>query len=362
MTILSASYDTQPGPRSSRPHSVLRVYFHLADHPDPQGLFEKLLGLVEDITPIHQPHPADYSADLDITGALRLFDRSPYEIAALLQLRSIALYGVRATVGGGRSPMIATMAAAATRHGNITVIGPDDDAVAAFLRPQPLATLPGIGPATAKTLTRYGITTIGQLADTPTGPLTRLLGAHAARELTARAHGTDERPVQREALIRSTSASHRFEHDELDPDVHRRALLALSAELGARLRTTGEVCRGITLTVRYADRSHTTRSRTLPEPTQHTPALSTLAYTLYAALGLQRARVRQLSLRADHLETAEGAHHQLLLDDGDDDKARRIEAVADAARSRFGAHVITAAALARALPRAERGGHPKEPT
>ncbi|WP_405784460.1 hypothetical protein OG512_38955 [Streptomyces sp. NBC_01378] len=103
MTILSASYDTQPGPRSSRSHSVLRVYFHLADHPDPQGLFEKLLGLVEDITPIHQPHPADYSADLDITGALRLFDRSPYEIAALLQLRAIALYGVRATVGGGRS-------------------------------------------------------------------------------------------------------------------------------------------------------------------------------------------------------------------------------------------------------------------
>ncbi|MET7520703.1 hypothetical protein ABZS88_46900 [Streptomyces sp. NPDC005480] len=200
-----------------RPRQVLRVHFHLDQLKDPDLLFEQLLLLVEDITPVHQPYPQDHSVDLDITGALRLFDRSPHELAQLLQLRAIAWYGVRATVGGGPSPLIAAMAAAATRLGHITVIADDDASVAAFLRPRPLAALPGIGPTTAKTLNRYGITTIGQLADTPAGPLIRLLGAHAARELHARAHGLDDRPVRRTALVRSTSTSHNFEVDELDP-------------------------------------------------------------------------------------------------------------------------------------------------
>ncbi|MFC9672676.1 hypothetical protein [Streptomyces sp. NPDC056949] len=86
------------------------------------------------------------------SGALRLFDRSPHELAQLLQLRAIALFDVRATVGGGPSPLIAAMATAP--FGHITVIGDDDTSVAAFLRPRPLAALPGIGPATAKTLNR----------------------------------------------------------------------------------------------------------------------------------------------------------------------------------------------------------------
>ncbi|MGW6357816.1 DNA polymerase Y family protein [Streptomyces sp. NPDC055092] len=242
------------------------------------------------------------------------------------------------------------MAAAVTPPGRITVIAPGDDAVGVFLRPRPVAALPGIGPATARTLSRYGITTIGQLADTSEGVLARILGKQAGRELAARARGNDDRPVQRTALIRSTSASHNFDRDELDPDAHRRALLALADELGARLRTSHEVCRGLTLTVRYADR--TTRSRALPEPSAHPPAL---AYSLYTSLGLERARVRQLTMRADQLGPDETAHHQLRLDDGDD-KARRIEAVTDAARSRFGPHVITAATLAT------RGGHPRKPS
>ncbi|MGW6360297.1 DNA polymerase Y family protein [Streptomyces sp. NPDC055092] len=341
-----------------RGHSVLRVHFQLSAHEAPEAMFEELLGLVEDITPVYQPYPHDHSVDMDVTGALGHFGRSPHELGQILQLRALALYGVHVVVGGGRSScsLIAAMAAAATPPGRITVIAPDDDAVGAFLRPRPVAALPGIGPATARTLSRYGITTIGQLADTYEGVLARILGKQAGRELAARARGNDDRPVQRTALIRSTSASHTFDRDELDPDAHRRALLALADELGARLRTSHEVCRGLTLTVRYADRTSTARSRALPESSAHSPALTALAYSLYTSLGLERARVRHLAMRADRLGPDETAHHQLLLDDGVDDKARRIEAVADAARSRFGPHVITAATLARP----KRGGHLRE--
>ncbi|MFG2662199.1 hypothetical protein [Streptomyces sp. NPDC048425] len=72
-------------------------------------------------------------------------------------------------------------------------------------------------------------------------------------------------------------------------------------ELGARLRTSGEVCRWISLTVRYAGRTSSTRGRAVSEPTAHSPSLTTFSYSLSAALGLERARVRHISLRADQL-------------------------------------------------------------
>ncbi|KOX27729.1 hypothetical protein ADL06_14080, partial [Streptomyces sp. NRRL F-6491] len=74
---------------------------------------------------------------------------------------------------------------------------------------------------------------------------------------------------------------------------------------------SGRAARALTLTVRYADRSTTTRTRRLPEPTAHGPALTDAAYALHAALGLQRARVRSVALRVEDLCRAELATRQL---------------------------------------------------
>lgn len=128
---------------------------------------------------------------------------------------------------------------------------------------------------------------------------------------------------------------------------HRRALLSLTEELGSSLRASSRVARSLTLTVRYADRSTTTRTRGLPEPTGHGTALAEAAYRLYEGLGLQRARVRGLALRAEGLTDAGLATLQLSLDPGDE-KARRIEAVADRARARFGPRALMPAALSGA--------------
>ncbi|WP_442538556.1 DinB/UmuC family translesion DNA polymerase, partial [Streptomyces pseudogriseolus] len=94
-----------------------------------------------------------------------------------------------------------------------------------------------------------------------------------------------------------------------------------------------------------ADRSATTRTRTLPEPTAHSPALTRAAYGLYEALGLQRARVRAVALRAEGLDSAEQASHQLTFDPVDE-KVRRIEEVADRVRAKFGPHAVMPGTLA----------------
>ncbi|MFE7842884.1 hypothetical protein ACFU53_44530 [Streptomyces sp. NPDC057474] len=143
-------------------------------------------------------------------------------------------------------------------------------------------------------------------------------------------------------------------------------MLALADDLGTRLRDSGQIASGLTCTVRYADHSSTRRSRTLPEATQHTVLLARAAYTLYESLGLQRARVRGIALRADALRPDGRATRQLTLDEGDD-KPLAIEAIADRARARYGQHnVLYPAALATnasplALRRSERSGRTPPP-
>lgn len=172
---------------------ILHVHFHLPPG-DGLGMFERLLDLAEGITPRVQALPPD-NADLDVTGALAYFGRDAHGLAQILRLRALALYGVQTTAGSAGNRMLAAMACASSPPGQITHVGHDPAAIAAFLRPRPVTALYGVGPATAGTLSRHGLHTIGAVADTPLLTLQRLLGAAAGRDVRARAHGHDPRPV-----------------------------------------------------------------------------------------------------------------------------------------------------------------------
>ncbi|MBW8091705.1 hypothetical protein IGW14_27975 [Streptomyces hygroscopicus subsp. hygroscopicus] len=352
------------------PH-VLYVRFH----PTPaEDVYQGLLALLGELTPVVEALPPD-AALADVRGALRYFGRDAAGLAEIVRVRALARYGVDCTIGVAANPMLARMAAQEAREaqatqvtqatqeaqevqgaqgadapgpgggrsrrpaGSVRTVPGDPDGVAAFLARKPPTALPGVGPATARTLSAYGLDSAARIAAAPLSTLQRILGAATARRVHAWAHGIDPMPVTPNAPARAMGAEHRFRHDELDPVRRRRALLTLADGLGGRLRTSGQVAAAISLTVRYADRSTTTRSRTLTEPTAHTPALTAAAYALHDALGLQRARVRSVALRVEGLMDAELAPHQLTFDPADE-KSRRLEAAADRARARFGASAV----------------------
>ncbi|MBB4894920.1 DNA polymerase-4 [Streptomyces olivoverticillatus] len=314
---------------------VLYVHFHPVAGPAlTEDTYDGLLALLAEVTPVVQALPPD-AALLDVRGAVRYFGHDPAELAALLRVRALARYGADCTVGIAGNPMLARMTAHDGPPGSVRTLPDDAQAVAAFLARKPAAALYGVGPATARTLCAYGLDSVGRIAEAPLSALQRVLGAAAGRRIHERARGIDPTPVTPDARVRSMGSEHRFGSDELDPHRRRRALLALADGLGLRLRQSGQVARGLKLTVRYADGSSTTRSRTFPEPTAHTPELTAAAYALHAALGLQRARVRAVALRAEGLCDAQLVAHQLSFDP-EDEKARRVEAAVDRARARFG--------------------------
>ncbi|MFF4397902.1 hypothetical protein [Streptomyces sp. NPDC001480] len=328
--------------------TILCVRFQLP--PTHEAALPELLGLIEEFTPVVEALPPD-GALADLRGAERYFGRDAVELAAVIRVRALALYGVDCVIGAGPGPLLARMALREARPGTTRAVPADQDTVREFLADRPVAALPGVGTATARTLCEYGLDTLGRVATAPLSTLQRLVGAKAARDLHEKANGIDRGRVVPNAVSRSLAAERPFRLDELDPDRHRGALLSAADELGARLRALEKVCHTLTLTVRYADRTSTTRSRTLKEPTAHSAALTRTAYGMYEALGLQRARVRSLTLRAEGLTPADQASHQLTFDPVDE-KVRRIEEVADRARAKFGPRAVMPGALAVSWPRA----------
>ncbi|MES4892060.1 hypothetical protein [Streptomyces sp. NPDC096012] len=322
--------------------TILCVRFQLP--PMYETALPGLLGLLEDFTPVVQALPPD-GALADLRGAERYFGRSAVELASVIRVRALARYGVDCAIGAGPGPMLARVALRAARPGVTCAVPEDPDGIAEFLAGLPVSALPGVGAATTRTLCEYGLDTLGLVAAAPLSTLQRLIGAKTGRELREKASGIDRSRVVPNAVSRSLVTERPFDVDELDPDRHRRALLSAAEEIGVRLRAVEKVCRTLTLTVRYADRSSTTRSRTLKEPTAHSAALAGTAYGMYEALGLQRARVRALALRAEGLTPADRASHQLTFDPVDE-KVRRIEEVADRARAKFGPRAVIPGRLA----------------
>ncbi|MEU9395319.1 hypothetical protein AB0D86_35635 [Streptomyces sp. NPDC048324] len=320
--------------------TVLCVRFQLP--PESEAALPGLLGLLEEFTPVVEALPPD-GALADLRGAERYFGRSAVELASVIRVRALALHGVDCVIGAGPGPMLARVALRDARPG-VTCAVPED-AVAEFLADRPVAALPGVGTATSRTLCEYGLDTLGRVAAAPLSTLQRLIGARTGRELHEKAGGVDRGRVVPNGVSRSLATERPFPLDELDPDRHRRALLSAAEELGARLRALDKVCGTLTLTVRYADRTATIRTRTLREPTAHSAALTRAAYAMYEALGLQRARVRALVLRAESLAPAEQASHQLTFDPVDE-KVRRVEEAADRVRAKFGPGAVIPGALA----------------
>ncbi|MEU8964481.1 hypothetical protein AB0C89_22620 [Streptomyces sp. NPDC048491] len=303
-----------------------------------------LVALAEGLTPVVQALPPD-GLLADLGGAEKYFGQDAGQLAAVLRVRALAHFGLDCAIGLAPNPMLASMAARDAGPGTTRTVRPDE--VDRYLAAKPVRALDGVGRSTAGRLCAYGLDTAGRLAAAPPGTVQRILGARQGRDLQERARGIDRTPVVPNASARSLAAERTFPRDELDPVRHQRALLSLAEELGVRLRGSGQACRSLTLTVRYADRSTTTRTRGLREPTAHSPALADLARALHAALGLQRARVRGIALRAEGLMAAEHAAHQLTFAP-EDERARRIEAVADLARAKFGPRAVIPGSLSDA--------------
>jgi hypothetical protein len=83
----------------------------------------------------------------------------------------------------------------------------------------------------------------------------------------------------------------------------------------------------------------------MPEPTAYTDDLRKTSLTIFERLGLQRARVRGVSVRLEELAGAAAAAEQISLD-REKENGRRLDPVVDRLNQRFGPGTVTRGSLA----------------
>jgi len=348
--VLSASYAARvhgvhsgmPAMRARRlcPHAV-------AVAPDFE-LFSAVSAAVMEtfrtVTPLVEAMSLD-EAFLDVSGARRRLG-SPAAVAAGLRAQIAAEQQISCSVGVAATTALAKLASRRAKPDGLLVV-PRDRATA-FLHPLDVGELWGVGEVTAAGLQRFGLRTVGDLAHTPLTLLRRALGTATADHLHDLAWGGGRTTVvprrSPDEPDRSMGADETFSRDTDDPDVIRRELLRLSAKLGRRLRAARVVGRTVTIRVRFSDFTTITRSRTLGDPTDVAVEIYHVAAQLFAALGLQRARLRLVGVRVEGLRPAAQSYRQLELgarSHGWPDAERAV----DRAVTRFGRRAVAPAVL-----------------
>ncbi|MDQ1397452.1 MAG: polymerase [Acidimicrobiaceae bacterium] len=291
-------------------------------------------------------------AFLDVSGARRLFGTGP-EIAWAIRRRLAEELGLSASVGVATSKLIAKLASEAAKPTaslkgpqpglGVKLVPPGEEL--AFLHPLPVRALWGVGPATGERLRRFGVVTVGDLADVPVDALVGALGSAAGRHLHALSWARDERPVVAESRTKSVGHEETYAHDVDERDHLHREVVRMADAVGSRLRKAGLTGRTVTLKVRYHDFATITRSHTVATSIDTGPDIARVAAGLLDAVELG-AGVRLLGVSLSNL--IEGQEAQLSFDDlagGAPPGGVHATRAVDAVRERFGEASVGPAAL-----------------
>jgi len=344
--VTSATYEARAcGVHSAMPMGrARRLCPHAVIVPGDMRLYAEasagIMALFRSITPLVEPLSLD-EAFLDVAGARRRLG-NPREIAVWIRARIEDEQGITCSVGVASTKFVAKLASTRCKPDGLLVV--PDDTVIRFLHALPVSALWGVGAKTEEQLTRLGLRSVGQVAHTPLPTLQRALGPALGAHLYALSWGRDERVVVPHEPEKSIGSEETFCSDVDDPAVIHRELLRLAERTAGRLRSAGALSRTVSIKVRFHDFTTLTRSRTLRSPTDVGQEIFEVAGQLYDALGLDRARIRLVGVRAEGLMPAAEAPVQLLL--GARDRGwRHADQAADRASRRFGAGTVRPATL-----------------
>ena len=204
------------------------------------------------------------------------------------------------SIGIGPNKVVAKIASDFKKPDGLTVVRSGD--TRSFLSSLSIDKISGVGPKTAKLLEENGITTMPDLASTPTERLEDLFGKKLAVYLHNASNGLDDEPVVDGGGITQLSRMITLKHDTHAVDKVVDDLLPALREVHERLVSRNLFFRNVSAIGIAKDLSLHTKSKTLETPTNDYPVLEKEVRELFAALlpevgDLRRAGVRMSGLQ-----------------------------------------------------------------
>ncbi len=287
--------------------------------------------LMFELTPLVEPVSID-EAFMDLSGTARLHRMSPAKALAGFAGAVEDKLGITVSIGLSCNKFLAKIASDLEKPRGFAVLGSSE--AAAFLAPEPVTLIFGVGKMAQQRLARDGLHTIGDLQRAGEHALTRRYGSEGAR-LAHLAFGIDHRLIKAERDAKSISAETTLDQDIAAFRPLELRLWRLSEKVSTRLKASGLTGSTISLKLKTADFRIRTRAQSLGHRTQ-------LASRIFAAGRDLLARetdgtmFRLIGIGVSSLGDAGGADFADLIDR----RAANAEHAIDRLRRKFGQEAV----------------------
>ncbi|MBR2442470.1 MAG: DNA polymerase IV [Clostridia bacterium] len=273
---------------------------------------------------------------MDMTESTMLFG-SGFEIAERIRAEVKAELGLTVSIGVSFNKVFAKLASELKKPDAVTEISRENYKRVAW--GLPVSDLLFVGKATADTLRKIGVHTIGDLANTDEADISRILGKHG-RQLRVYARGEDKEPVKTSAEkeeLKSIGNSMTLPKDITSREEVKRWFYVLSESVSARLRAA-DVGRANTvhIVVRNSQLQDTTRQTKLPA-TMLCGDIAKAAYELYCQHFPLGTKVRMLGVTVSGFDfNIRQTTLENLLGGEDYEKKERAESAIAKLRAKYG--------------------------
>ena len=304
--------------------------------------------ILSDYSPQVEPFGLDESwADVSkYSGGSGRIDGIGGKIADEIRSRVKDEIGVTVSVGVSWNKIFAKLGSDIKKPDATTVI--TEDNYREVVWPLPAEDLLGVGRATKTKLAKYGINTIGGIANCNPEYLKSWFGKWGLF-LHTYANGLDSSPVTEtgdENVIKSVGNSSTCPRDlENDEDAHI-VFQNLAESLAERMRELGLQARTVEISLRRNDLTGFIRQKTLDRPTHISTELCCAAMQLLRANYNWELPLRSIGIRGANLIPIGSARQlSLFTDEIRREKAERLEYTIDTIRGRYGHFAIDRALL-----------------
>lgn len=276
---------------------------------------------------------------LDVTGSKNLFGDGK-KLADEIRERIKFELGITASIGVSFNKVFAKLCSDMKKPDATTVI--DSDHFKEKVWPLPVNDLLYVGRATHNKLKKYGIHTIGDLANFPIQFLTSSFGKTGIM-LWQFANGLDTSPVSNigaKSLIKSIGNSTTAPKDlESDEDI-KITLLVLCESICSRMREYGFKCKTVQITIRDNELNLYERQAKLTIPDRTVESIFKKAFELFKRNHVNGKPIRSLGVRACNLIYEENEQLSLMPDIKKLQLQEQLDATIDSIRNRFGHFAI----------------------
>ncbi len=289
--------------------------------------------IMEDNVPLMEKASID-EFYIDLSGMDRFFD--PYEHASKIRQRIIAETGLPISFGFATNKTVAKIATGKAKpNGQFRVeAGKEKE----FMATLTVGQIPMAGEKTQQTLMKMGIHKVSQLQTASAAQLEQVLGK-MGRVLWEKANGIDNNPVEPYSDRKSISTETTFDTDTTDRSFIDSLLVAMSSDLGHKIRREQRFAATIAIKIRYNNFETVSRQLTI-SATQSDAEVVAAVRELFAKVYTHNTPIRLIGIRLGNLASEKG---QAGLFDNSEQTDKLYSAL-DSIKQKFGASSVKPAA------------------